>query len=183
MSNDPVRTFISVSDYPEKELAFQHYFVREQCKPKVNGFYFKGIENAQASESFISALEDENLDAIVICPSNPFVSVDPILKLQGITEKLRKSPAPVIAVSPIINGQAIKGPTAKMMEELTIPKTSQAIATHYRHVIDYLVLDNNDTSDIASVEKEGIKALTTQTLMKSTEDKINLAQFILNSLN
>ncbi len=182
MSNDPVRTIIRSSDPLFGDLAFQHYFVREKCEPPVSGFYFHGAEQATANPAFVQALEDPALSAIVICPSNPFVSIDPILSLPGIREKLQQTKVPVIAVSPIIGGQAVKGPTAKMMDELKIPKTSAAIAEHYQGLIDTLILDNTDSDQQQSVTALGIEALVTQTLMKSDADKQALAKFVLDSL-
>lgn len=179
MSDNSVSTRIKTTD---SDLAFQHYFVREQCQPIVRGVYFSGINSAQASPDFLQALDDSDLSAIIICPSNPFVSIDPILSLAGIKDKLKNHKAPVIAISPIIGGNAIKGPTAKMMDELGIAKTSQAIAEHYRDFIDTLVVDNSDASEISSVEKMGIRCVATQTLMKADKDKEQLARFILKQL-
>lgn len=180
MSDQPVRTMIKTDD---GDLSFQHYFVREQCQPKISGFYFQGIETAQASPNFINALHDKNLSAVVICPSNPFVSIDPILALNGIKEQLHHINVPVIAISPIINGQAIKGPTSKMMDELNIPKTSAAIAEHYHSIIDCLVIDNSDQAEQKRIVKIGVKTAVTQTLMKNKTDKIALAKFILKQIN
>jgi len=180
MSDDPVHTIIQTQN--DEDLAFQHYFVREQCQPPVKGFYFRHIEQAKPSSGFIECLRDKDLKAVVICPSNPFVSVDPILSLPGIKKQLQNLSVPVIAVSPIIGGQAVKGPTAKMMDELQIPKTSAAIAKHYEGLVDYLILDNSDTEDKASVEALGMQVAITKTLMKENQDKVDLANFILNLL-
>jgi len=179
MSNHKVSTFVKTVN---ADLAFQHYFVREQCQPVVTGFYFRGIEQAQPSPLFLKALDDPDLSAVIICPSNPYVSIDPILSLSGIKEKLRSIKAPVIAVSPIIGGKAIKGPTAKMMHELELAKTSQTIAGHYRDFLDLLIVDDSDAAEINSVEAMGIRCLSTATLMKSDTDKEKLARFILANL-
>jgi LPPG:FO 2-phospho-L-lactate transferase len=179
MSDDPVSTLVKTG---QGELAFQHYFVREQCTPQVTGFYFKGIAQAQPSSGLLRALQDKQLAGVVICPSNPFVSIDPILSLQGVREILRSLAVPVIAVSPIIGGQAVKGPTAKMMDELQIAKTSRSIARHYRDILDVLILDNSDAGQSVEVEACGVRCLTTRTLMKTERDKIALAEFILAAL-
>jgi LPPG:FO 2-phospho-L-lactate transferase len=179
MSDHKVSTIIKTA---HSELPFQHYFVREQCKPVVSGFYFKGIESAGPSAGFLQALDASDLSAVVICPSNPFVSIDPILSLPGVKERLQSIKAPVLAISPIIGGQAIKGPTAKIMQELAIPLSSQAIAVHYRDVIDTLIIDNSDAEDVDAVEKSGVHCVSTQTLMKTDKDKENLARFILEKL-
>jgi len=179
MSDNKVSTIIKTEN---SNLAFQHYFVREQCKPVVTGFYFDGIDKAKPSPGFIDALNDPHLGAVVICPSNPYVSIDPIISLKGIKEKLQSINAPVIAVSPIIGGNAIKGPTAKMMDELKIPKKSMAIAKHYQALLDILIVDESDRQEISDVEKTGVQCLSTQTLMKTDTDKENLARFILENL-
>ena len=178
MSDSPVRTFVKTTN---GDLPFQHYFVKEQCQPSVTGFYFDGIENAKPSDGFISAI-NQNPDAIVICPSNPFVSIDPILSIKGVKEKIIESNIPVIAVSPIIGGQAIKGPTAKMMNELSIPKTSKAIAEYYKPLISSFILDNTDAEQAEEIKSLNLDCYVTQTLMKSDQDKINLAEFILSSV-
>lgn len=179
MSDNKLRTIVHT---PEGKLPFQHYFVREQCKPTVTGFEFEGLPKAAGTSQVMLALSDPELSAVVICPSNPFVSIDPILSLRGMRDKLKNLSAPVIAVSPIIGGQAIKGPTAKMMDELKIPKTSPAIAQHYADILDILVIDDADRADQAAVEKQGIRCPTTQTLMQTDADKESLARFILSLL-
>lgn len=177
MTDDKVSTIIKT---PNGKLPFQQYFVREQCKPVVSGFEFAGIEHARPALPFMVALNDHNLSAIVICPSNPYVSIDPILALHGVKEKIRQLKIPVFAVSPIIAGKAIKGPTSKMMEELHVPRTSLSIAHHYDGVINRLVIDDTDIVEQPLVEKLGIKCLSTNTLMKTDADKEALARFILS---
>ena len=112
MSDDSVRTRVKTG---QGWLDFQDYFVRYQCAPVVEGFSFAGVESAASAPGFLAALRDPTLRAVIICPSNPFISIDPILSLRGVRDALRTSAAPVVAVSPIIGGQAVKGPTAKMM--------------------------------------------------------------------
>ena len=120
MSDAPVRTMIGTAD---GELAFQHYFVRDRCAPAVTGFRFDGAAGAALSPEIMRRLDDPRLAGIIICPSNPFVSVDPVLAIPGMRERLARATVPVVAVSPIVAGAAIKGPTAKMMRELRIPNT------------------------------------------------------------
>ena len=173
MSDDPVRTIVKTST---GELPFQHYFVREQCQPTVSGFHFDGIESAQASTPFLDALQQPQLAAIIICPSNPFVSIDPILSLPGIREKMQTTN--VIAVSPIIGGKAIKGPAAKMMHELNMPCTATAVCQHYGQFINGFVLDTVDADQAPAIESLGIKTLVTNTVMTSLDDRIQLAKTI-----
>ena len=184
MSNDPVRTFVQTD---EGELGFQDYFVRRQCEPVVNGFHFKGLDTAQPSIELMALLTDSELDAIVVCPSNPFVSVDPILKLPSVAEAIKASPAKVIAISPIVAGMAIKGPAAKMMKELNMPVTADAVARHYANsygdLLDLFVVDSSDADLAASIESEGTAVAVTSTVMKSLADKQVLAEFLLRQLS
>ena len=115
MSNAPVRTMIGTA---AGELAFQHYFVRDRCAPAVTGFRFDGASDAVLTLEIERCFEDVHLAGVIICPSNPFVSVDPVLAVPGMRERLARLRVPIIAVSPIVAGTAIKGPTAKMMTEL-----------------------------------------------------------------
>lgn len=176
MSDDPVRTFV---DTDQGELAFQHYFVREQCAPAVRGFKFKGLESASPSPAFMELLNDDDLQAVIICPSNPFVSVDPILKLAGVTEALKRSAAKVIAVSPIVSGLAIKGPAAKMMKELSMPVTADAVAQYYGDLLDLFVIDESDATLGGSIERIGVSVAATPTVMKTLKDRERLARFVL----
>jgi LPPG:FO 2-phospho-L-lactate transferase len=176
MSDQPVRTIVETPDGP---LIFQHYFVREQCAPRVTGFRFEGAEMAEPAPAFAAALESD-LDAIVICPSNPFISIDPILAIPGVPAAIRNNPAPVIAVSPIVGGQAIKGPTAKMMAELGLPSGAVAVARHYGALLDGFVLDTCDADLADEVKALGIAVLVTDTIMKSLDDKMRLAAEVLD---
>ncbi len=179
MSDDPVRTVVRT---PSGELSFQHYFVRYRCAPAVTGFRFDGIERARPAPDFIAALEDDATAAVVICPSNPFVSVDPVLALPGVEAALRDSPAPVVAVSPIVGGTAIKGPAAKMMAELEMPVTATAIARHYveRNLLDGFVVDRADTSEAQQIDDLGLPTLITGTVMESLADRERLAREVLD---
>ena len=180
MSDDPVRTRVLTPDGP---LAFQHYFVRDRCKPAVTGFEFDGIDNARISADLAglvgASASGGGLGAIVICPSNPFVSVDPILGVPGMPELLKSAGVPIIAVSPIVGGRAIKGPTAKMMRELDIPATATAVARHYRDLITGFVLDQCDAERKSEVEDLGLATTVTQTVMSNLDDRISLARDVL----
>jgi LPPG:FO 2-phospho-L-lactate transferase len=176
MSDDSVRTFV---DTERGELAFQHYFVREQCAPAVRGFSFRGLESANPNPALMNLLNDDILEAVIICPSNPFVSIDPILKLPGVTEALKRSSAKVIAVSPIVSGMAIKGPAAKMMRELSMPVTADAVAHYYGDLLDLFVIDESDVTLGKSIEQRGVSVATTPTVMKTIEDREHLARFVL----
>lgn len=176
MSDRPVRTTVLTSDGP---LAFQHYFVREQCGPEVTGFRFDGAEAAEPAPALAATLADPDLATIIICPSNPFISIDPILAVPGVRDAIAASAAPVIAVSPIVSGQAIKGPTAKMMRELGLPSTAVEVARHYADLIDGFVLDSSDAEAADAIRDLGIAVAVTNTVMTSLADRIALAEAVL----
>jgi LPPG:FO 2-phospho-L-lactate transferase len=176
MTDDVVSTIVETPDGP---LDFQHYFVREQCKPPVTGFRFDGMAAARPLPGFLRALEDPELAAVIICPSNPFISIDPILALPGVRAAMAACPAPVIAVSPIVGGRAIKGPTAKMMGELGMPATAAAVAAHYGDVIDGFVIDHADAATADDLGAAGLRVHVTKTVMESLADREALAREVL----
>jgi LPPG:FO 2-phospho-L-lactate transferase len=175
MTDDPVRTRLST---PAGWLDFQDYFVRQRCAPVVREIAFAGADEAQPQPAFLAALADENLRAVVICPSNPFISIDPILSLPGVCEALRACAAPVIAVSPIIGGKAVKGPTAKMMAELGLPVDAAAVARHYGDILDLYVADEMDTAEVGDLR---VPVIFARTLMLSLEDREALARVVLEA--
>jgi LPPG:FO 2-phospho-L-lactate transferase len=166
------------------DLPFQQYFVKEQCKPAVTGFHFEGIERARPNANVVSLLQRTAVAAIVVCPSNPFVSIDPILQIPGFWQLLRDHPAPVVLVSPIVAGVAIKGPAAKMMAELGVPVTAFGVAQHYcaRYpgLLDYFVIDDSDATLAPEIAALGVQVSVAPTVMKSRDDKRRLAQCILD---
>ncbi|MAD06702.1 MAG: 2-phospho-L-lactate transferase [Gammaproteobacteria bacterium] len=166
MSDDPVRTIVHCE---QGDLAFQHYFVRERCEPKVSGFSFSGIDQAHLNPLLKSWLSD--CDGVIICPSNPFVSVDPLLQLDGFGEALKN--LPVVAVSPIVGGIAIKGPAAKMLQEMNMPATAVAIANHYQGLIDGFVVDADDKK---LIEQINVPTISTPSVMVTLQDRIDLAK-------
>ena len=166
MTDSPVRTMV---DTDEGELAFQEYFVHRHCEPRVKGFRFDGVNSAEPAPGAREAIE--SAEAIVICPSNPWVSVDPILR---VIQKINK---PVIAVSPIIGGQTVKGPAAKMYTELGIEPSALAVAEHYKNLLSGFVLD---TVDRHLSDKIGARTLSTNTLMNNLTDRARLAMDVLN---
>ena len=175
MSDDRVRTRLRTA---EGWLDFQDYFVRQRCRPVVREIAFAGADQARPQPNFLAALADKNLRAVVICPSNPFISIDPILSLPGIREALRACQAPVVAVSPIIGGKAVKGPTAKMMAELGLPVNAAAVARHYGELLDHYVADETDANEIGDL---GLPVTVTRTFMLSLEDREALARVVLEA--
>ena len=177
MSDAAVRTMV---DTAEGELPFQHYFVRRRCEPVVRAIRFAGAKEAEPSAGLLPLINNPSLHGIVICPSNPYLSVDPILAVPGIAAALATSSAPVIAVSPIIGGQAVKGPTAKIMNELGIAVTTESIAAHYRGLIDGLVIDEADAADRGRVD---LPVLVTRTMMRDIADRERLADDVIAFAN
>ena len=170
ISDDAIRTVVQ-SDLGE--LAFQQYFVREQCAPAVSGFRFDGIQDATLNPTITEWLA--NCDGIIICPSNPFVSVAPVVEVNGFLDAAAN--IPTIAVSPIVAGTAIKGPAAKMMQELNIPATAVAVAEHYQHhyprLLDGFVIDESDSKRLNDIT---LPTVATQSVMTSLEDRIAVAE-------
>lgn len=169
MSNDAVRTWVHTD---MGELEFQHYFVREQCRPKVQHIEFRGAAAAQPTLEVLQALQDPNLGAIILCPSNPYLSMAPILAIPGMREQLRAAGVPIIAVSPLVGGQAVKGPTTKIMAELELPVNALQIVEHYAGLIDGFVLDQRDAHLLDQIK---IPVILSDTLMKSQDDRIRVA--------
>ncbi|MEE4660036.1 MAG: 2-phospho-L-lactate transferase CofD family protein [Halieaceae bacterium] len=179
MSDMPVRTEVETE---QGAMPFQTYFVREQCGPRVRGFRFAGVDTAPPQSSFSARLEDPELGLVVICPSNPFVSVDPILALPGVLDALQACPAPVVAVSPIVGGRALKGPAAKMLAELGLETSAQAVATRYQGLVDTFVLDETDVTLAPAIRELDMDVLCLPTVMKTAADKRRLAHSILQAL-
>jgi LPPG:FO 2-phospho-L-lactate transferase len=175
-----VPTWVCTRD--EGELPFQDYFVRRQCQPLVEGFRFAGAELAQPAPGVLEALQ--TADRIVICPSNPWVSIAPILSIPGIKNALRERA--IVAISPIIAGQTVKGPAAKMYAELGIQPSALAVARHYTELLAQViyplgfVMDTRDADQVGEVEALGMQVLATNTLMKSAQDRARLAKEVLS---
>ncbi|MFA5581159.1 MAG: 2-phospho-L-lactate transferase [Paracoccaceae bacterium] len=166
MTDDPVATIVQT---PGGEIAFQDWFVRQRAAPSVTGFRFAGIETARPAPVVTEALQAA--DAIILCPSNPFISLDPILAVPGLREAIPE--VPVIAVSPIIGGQAVKGPAAQLMRDLGHEVSPAGIAAHYAGLLTAMVIDDADAELAARLP---VPAKVTQTLMKSDADRAAVAR-------
>ncbi len=174
MTDQSVATIVDTVE--QGELAFQEYFVHKRCEPTVKGFRFDGIEQAEPAPGVLQAIREA--DAVVFCPSNPWVSVDPILNITRIRTALAGKP--VAAVSPIIGGKTVKGPAAKMFSELGIEPSALAVARHYGESISGFVLDAVDAHLADKIQELGIRPLVVNTLMKTTSDRQLLAQDVLH---
>jgi LPPG:FO 2-phospho-L-lactate transferase len=173
MTDDPVRTILETV---EGDLAFQDYFVRRRCEPTLKRIRFDEASEAKPSAEAINALSGPDVRAIVLCPSNPYLSIDPILSVPGILRAIKNVTVPVVAVSPIIGGDAVKGPTAKIMRELGHAVNTQTISTHYRDLIDALVIDESDARDVADVS---MPLMATRTKMEDLADRMRLAREVI----
>jgi LPPG:FO 2-phospho-L-lactate transferase len=175
MSEDPVRTKVRSQ---EGWLDFQNYFVERKCEPVVSELVFAGAQSAKPHPLFLRALADGRLRAIVICPSNPFIRVDPILAVPGVRQALRGCGAPIVAVAPIIGGRAIKGPTAKMMRELGLEVSAASVARHYGDLLDIYILD---PADGACLREIPCRTVIAPALMVTMEDRERLARAVLDA--
>jgi LPPG:FO 2-phospho-L-lactate transferase len=174
MTDDRVRTRVRT---PAGWLDFQRYFVEQQCRPAVLEISFDGASEAAPLPDFLAAIANPALRAVVICPSNPFISIEPILSLPGVRAALRACAAPVIGVAPIVAGKAIKGPTAKMMNELGLEVGAGAVAHRYGDLLDGYVVDRAD-AEIASTLS--ISTVATNAVMVSLADRERLARTVLD---
>ena len=172
MSDQPVRTMILT---PEGEMPFQEYFVHRRTEPVMLNMRLAGLEQARASDAVLAALEEA--DAVVFCPSNPFVSIGPILALPGVEERIAQ--IPTVAVSPIIGGRALKGPAAKMMQEQGLEVSALGVARHYAGLVDGFVLDEADASLADAVRALGMTPFVTDSIMRNKADRRRLAAEVL----
>lgn len=172
MSNDAVRTRVHTENGP---MDFQHYFVRERCEPVVRSFEYAGAGTAILNPEIDSWLRSEQLAGIILCPSSPFISIDPILSLPLLRDALQQCPAPAIAISPIVGGQSLKGPLAKIMQEMSVPVTPSWIAEHYGDFLDGFIIDVADAGLETEIKALGMATMCTNIVMNSMDDRVQLA--------
>ncbi len=173
MTDDIVQTHVITAELGD--LLFQEYFVKYQCRPRVVSFRFMGVETSTPAPGVIESIQEA--DWIILCPSNPWVSIGPILAIPGIRDCVLEKK--VIAVSPIIGGKAIKGPAAKMFDELNIKPSALEVANLYKNLLTCFVIDNVDASEVIQINDWGIISLVTNTLMLNVTDRVRLAEEIL----
>jgi len=177
MSESPVQTMIQTD---QGKLSFQEYFVKHKCVPKIENINFLESEVAEIPTALEELIRGNKFTGVIICPSNPYLSVDPILSIDKIKTFLLETKIPILAVSPIIDNDSIKGPTAKIMEEMKIEPSVDAIAAHYSGLINILVIDKKDKGNQANISS--IDYLVESIYMKNNEDKISLAKVCLEEL-
>jgi len=179
MTDAPVRTQVQTDG--DGWLDFQHYFVREQCRPVAKAIRFAGTPGAKPSPGFAEALARPDLAAVILCPSNPFLSVDPILAVDDVREALAARDVPFVAVSPLIGGQSLKGPLGKLLGELGRENSNRAIAAHYAGLLDHLIIDESDAADAEGLRAMGISVTITGTVMCDADDRERLARVALSA--
>ena len=176
MSDQRVRTVVETET---GKMPFQIYFVRERCVPVTKHIHYEGANEAVPSEKFAAALDRDDLSSIIICPSNPLLSVAPILALPEVRGRLISHNAPVIAVSPIIGGETVKGPAAKIFRELDLEVSALGVARYYGDLLDGIVIDSKDAALASSISEVGPQTLATGILMQSSSDQIQLAHEVM----
>ncbi|MEE2997222.1 MAG: 2-phospho-L-lactate transferase [Pseudomonadota bacterium] len=172
VSDTPVPTIVETS---EGDMTFQDYFVKRQCEPLVTGFRFDQATASVLSAPLRGAIDNNEIDCVIICPSNPYVSIDPILAIPGMRDFLNTN-VPILVISPIVGGKAIKGPAAKMMSELGVSPSVKGIARHYLGITDGIVIDIADEAYGDALRSSGMQVLVTDTVMRSDELKKSLAE-------
>jgi len=175
MSNEPVETYIKT---PTGSMHFEEYYIKNRCKPEVLGVEFKGIKEAKPVKGVLEYINKAK--RIIVCPSNPIVSIDTILQIKGIKDNLLKVKKKVYAISPIIKGATIKGPADKLMKSLGLEVSCVGVANFYKDIIGHFIVDNKDCELKPEIEKLGIRTYCYDTLMTNLEKKIQLAQFVIN---
>ena len=179
MSNHMVHTTL---DTNIGEISFQDYFVRKKCEPVVKNIIFKS-KKPVATDAVNRALKAQDLNGLVICPSNPYLSIDPILSIPRIKKLIQNLKKPRIAISPIVDGDSIKGPTSKIMQEMGIEVSSSSIAKHYQGLIDGIIIDQSDEAQVNNIEKMGIQVKLANIIVKTKTEKNKLAQESLEFLD
>ncbi len=176
MTDDPVHTHVMTE---EGSVTFNEYFHELGCEPKVQGFHYAGAEEARISDEVIEALHAPDLEAVVLCPANPYHVILPILEISGMKELLLKRGAPVIGVSPIVGGKALKGSAGKMMRELGREPSPVAVAGEYRRLLDGFIIDKEDEGLAGNVRSLGIEVAVAQTVMRNDEARVSLGRAVL----
>ena len=177
MSDDAVRTYVLTDD---GAVTFQDYFSELACQPRVRGFQYAGAQEARLSEEVLDALHAANLEAVIIGPANPYHAIRPILEVTGMRELLRSRGAPVVAVTPIVGGKALRGSAGKLMQELGREATARGVAGEYLRLVDGFLIDRVDADLAPSIAPLGMRVRAAPSLMRSMQDRIALAQAVLD---
>ena len=174
ITNDTVQTRLNTND---GWVDFQTYFVHRRCEPHVTGITYKGAETAYASQEVLTAIA--HADIIVFAPSNPLLSIAPMLAVNEVKDAIDQSTAVKVAISPLINGKAVKGPAEKLLQQMQFPPGNTGIAEFYQDIADLLIIDSSDSADEQAIESFGLATHATSTLMKSDSDKTRLMEEVI----
>jgi LPPG:FO 2-phospho-L-lactate transferase len=177
MSDDRVRTYVETD---EGNVTFHEYFQDLGCEPAVRGFQYAGAEEARIPQAVLEALHAPDLEAIVLCPGNPYHAMQPILHVAGMRDLLKARRVPIVAVTPIVGGRALKGSAGKIMRDLGREPSARAVATEYLRLIDGFVLDSEDSAFAESVRSLGMEVVALPTIMRSLDDRVALAHEVLD---
>jgi LPPG:FO 2-phospho-L-lactate transferase len=176
MSNDPVRTVVLSG---RMRLGFQEYFVKRGARDPVSGVLFEGCDDAKPAPGIIEAID--SAERVIICPSNPVLSIDPILSIPAIKDGLKNTRAYVVGVSPIVGGKAVKGPAARIMSSLGFEASAYGVAKFYEDFLDHIVIDNADACQRTRIERLGTKVTVADTIMRSVEGAVSLATKVMDA--
>lgn len=172
-TSDPLRTIVQTGD---KRLSFQHYFVKLRCEPPVDGLAYEGASTARPAQAILDALNSQALEGIILCPSNPYLSIAPMLSMPELSDAIKRRKRPAIVVSPIIGNSAVKGPAAKMMRELGHQPSCLAVAEFYRGLIDFIMIDRSDSKYVPAIVQLGIRPIMSDIMMRDLNDRCRLAR-------
>jgi LPPG:FO 2-phospho-L-lactate transferase len=175
-SDDPVRTKIQSG---QLLLDFQEYFVKRGTMDAVTNVFFEGVKKAKPAPSVIEAVREA--ERIIICPSNPILSIAPILSIPAIRRALETSKAPIVGVSPIVGGKALKGPADRIMVSMGFEASPYGVARFYGSLLKHLIIDETDLEHKRRIQEIGVKVTIANTIMKSVEDAINLAKVVISA--
>ena len=181
MTDDVVAT--TVHTKTGEALSFQDYFVRKSCAPEIKSISFKKAESAKMPKRLRKVLASDELEGIIVAPSNPFLSIEPILKVQGVRNAINNAPVPKIAISPIVNGASVKGPTDKIMSELGMEVSNRSIVQHYGDLFTRLIIDKSDDCEVDEIKKLGVDVVVYNTYMNNLSSKIALAEKALMAIS
>ena len=173
MTNDRLRTIILSGG---KRVSFQHYFVKLQCAPVIDELVYEGAAEARPAQGILDALNSPALQGIILCPSNPYLSIGPMLAMTELTDAIKRTKRPVVAVSPIIGDAAVKGPAAKIMRELGHEPSCLSIAKFYHGLIDFLIIDRSDFMHASAIRQLGIRPILSDIMMRDLDDRCRIAR-------
>ena len=177
-TDDPLQTYVSSGG---RQMHFQEYMVKLKTRPRVDKVIFRGAESARPTKQVLASIEEA--DGVIICPSNPIVSIGAILAVRGIRRALKKTEAKIVGVSPIVGGKTVKGPADKLMRAVGVEASALGVADFYKDFLDTLIIDRVDRALAPEIERLGVKAIVMNTMMRTLSDKVRLAKGAISEIN